>query len=75
MTMAPSNSVPADSAAARQYNRVKRWLEFSDLAVGIVLLLLLLLTGWSGRLRDIAYAGARQHYSAAVVAYVFQQFT
>lgn len=71
MTLAPSNSVPADSAAARQYNRVKRWLEFSDLAVGIVLLLLLLITGWSGRLRDIAYAGARQHYSAAVVAYVF----
>ena len=65
-----SNSSVADSAEARRYNRVKRWLGFADLAMGFGLLLVLLATGWSARLRDLALFGARQNHSLAVMFYV-----
>ena len=60
-----------DTPEARKYNRTKRWLEFSDLIVGFVFLLLLVLTHGSARLRDFAYLGARQYYTVAVALYVF----
>lgn len=68
------NSTPnlhPDSPEARRYNRVKRWLEVSDLIVGFVLLLGLVLTHGSVRLRDIAYVASRQYYSIAVFVFVF----
>src|SRR5712692_5702180 len=65
----PISSV-ADTPEARRYNRIKRWLGFADLALGFVFLLVLLVTGWSGRLHDFAYSGARQNYSLAVLLYV-----
>jgi STE24 endopeptidase len=71
MTTDALNSGSADSAAARNYNRTRRWLGMADYAVGFLLLLLLLITGWSGRLRDLAYSGASQGYTLAVLYYVF----
>ncbi len=61
-----------DSPEARRYNRIKRWLSFADLAVGFAFLLLLLLTGWSARLRDLALGpGEQRNYYIAIILYVF----
>jgi STE24 endopeptidase len=70
MDLAIPNSPVADSPETRRYNRIKRWLGFADLALGFVFLLVLLVTGWSGQLRDLAYSGAHQNYSLAVLLYV-----
>lgn len=64
-------NLPPDSPEARRYNRTKRWLEVSDLVVGFVLLLVLVLTPGSARLRDLAYVASRQYYSIAVFVFVF----
>ena len=62
--------VQQDSPEARRYNRIRRWLGISDLLLGLVLLLVLLVTGWNGSLRDMAYSGSFQIYSLAVFFYV-----
>ena len=69
-TLAATTPTPADSPESRSYNRIKRWLELSDLGLGLALLIVLLVTGWSGTLRDLAYRGASQDYSLAVFLYV-----
>ncbi len=63
-------TVPADTPEARRYNRIRRWLGVGDFLVGLVLLIVLLVTGWTGTLRDAAYHGAGQLYSLAVFLYV-----
>jgi len=60
----------SDSPEARRYNRIRRWLGIADFAVGLVLLVALLATGWNGSLRDLAYRAAFQSYSLAVFLYV-----
>ncbi len=67
--MLPSNPIP-DSPEARRYNRLKRRLGIADFVLGLLVLLLLLVTGWSGVLRDLAYRGAGQNYALAVFIYV-----
>jgi STE24 endopeptidase len=67
--------VPTDSPQARRYNRVKRWLGVSDFVLGLVLLLALLVTGWSNSLRDLAYRAAFQNYTLAVFLYVLMLMT
>src|ERR1700680_4673549 len=62
--------IPADSPEARQYNRIRRWLGVADFVLGLLLLLLLLATGWNGTLRDFAMHGAYEHYTLAVSLYV-----
>jgi len=62
--------VPADTAEARRYNRIKRWMGVGDFALGLGLLIALLATGWTGTLRDLAYRGASQNYTLAVFLYV-----
>jgi len=64
-------SHPTDSPAARRYNRIGRWLGMADFLVGFVFLIGLLVTGWSGWLRDLAYRWGFQNYSIAVFLYVF----
>jgi hypothetical protein len=55
MTFAGSPTSPADdSPEARRYNKIHRWLGIADFVVGSAFLVLLLVTGWSGWLRDVA---------------------
>jgi STE24 endopeptidase len=59
-----------DSPAARRYNRIRRWLGISDFVVGFAFLIILLVTGWSGWLRDLAYRMGFQNYTLAVFMYL-----
>jgi STE24 endopeptidase len=70
--MATKEATPilADSPESRRYNRIKRWLGVADFAIGLALLVVLLATGWTGTLRDLAERGAWQNYSLAVFLYV-----
>ena len=70
MSFAETSPAPADSPEARRYNRIHRWLGIADFILGLGLLLLVLLTGWTGALRDIAYRAAFQNYTLAVFLYV-----
>ena len=58
-----SPAIAADTPEARRYNRIHRWLEFSDFALGLAFLLILLLSGWNAVLRDWAYRFAFQNYT------------
>jgi STE24 endopeptidase len=60
----------ADSPESHRYNNAKRWLGVADFGLGLLLLVLLLTTGWSGTLRDFAMRGASSNYSLAVFLYV-----
>jgi STE24 endopeptidase len=64
------NPQRVDSPEVRRYNRIHRWLSMADMAIGFALLAVLLVTGWTGKLRDWSYLGARQHYFLAVFLYV-----
>ncbi|MGC2193499.1 MAG: M48 family metallopeptidase [Terriglobales bacterium] len=66
-----TSTVAADTSEARRYNRIHRWLEVSDFVLGLAFLLVLLLTGWNGVLRDWAYRAAFQNYTISVFFYVF----
>jgi STE24 endopeptidase len=61
---------PSDSPEARRYNRIRRWLGIFDFILGLSLMVALLVTGWSGTLRDVAYKASFQHYSVALFFYV-----
>jgi STE24 endopeptidase len=72
MTLAGNTPpTPDDSPEARRYNRVHRWLGFADFAVGAAFLIVLLATGWSGWLRDLALRRGFQNYSLSVFIYLF----
>ena len=62
--------VLSDSAESRRYNRIKRWLGLTDFVLGFGLLVVLLATGWTGWLRDLAERIAAQNYAFAVFFYV-----
>jgi STE24 endopeptidase len=67
---AATTAIPTDSPEARRYNRIRRWLEIADFVLGLVLFVVLLETGWSGSLRDLAYRAAFQNYTLAVFLYL-----
>src|SRR5271169_6769940 len=67
-------SVQADSPEARRYNRIRRWLGIADFALGFVFLVVLLVTGWSGWLRDLALKLVGQHYSLNLFLYLLLLF-
>jgi STE24 endopeptidase len=64
------NSPTADTPEVRRYNRIKRWLGMTDAVIGFLLLVALLVTGWTARLRDWSYHLGGQHYFFAVFLYV-----
>jgi Zn-dependent protease with chaperone function len=64
------NPVQSDSPEARRYNRIRRWLGIADFAVGFVFLIVLLVTGWSGWLRDLAYRLGFQNYPLSLFIYL-----
>jgi STE24 endopeptidase len=70
LSFAETSPAITDSPEARRYNRIHRWLGIADFILGLGLLLLVLLTGWTGILRDIAYRAAFQNYTLAVFLYV-----
>ncbi|PYX78802.1 MAG: hypothetical protein DMG70_30295 [Acidobacteria bacterium] len=70
MTFA-AKSRTSDTPEARHYNRMRRWLGIADFLLGLAFLLVLLITGWTGTLRDLAYWAAHQNYSIAVFFYIF----
>jgi STE24 endopeptidase len=63
-------SMPTDSPDARRYNRIRRWLGIADFVLALALLTVLLVSGWTGTLRDLAYRAAFQNYTVAVILYV-----
>lgn len=65
-----SNPVQSDSPEARRYNRIRRWLGIADFIVGFVFLIVLLITGWSGWLRDLAYRLGFQNYPLSLFLYL-----
>ena len=65
-----SNAVSADSPEARRYNRIRRWLGVTDFVVGFAFLILLLVTGWSGWLRDLALRLGFQNYPVSLLIYL-----
>src|SRR5271166_1504756 len=72
MTFAPSPpSTPNDSPGARRYNRIHRWLGIADFVLGSAFLVLLLITGWTGWLRDQAYRRGFQNYTLSIFIYLF----
>jgi STE24 endopeptidase len=72
MPFSESPTSPADdSPEARRYNKIRRWLGIADFAVGSAFLILLLLTGWTDWLRDLALRRAFQNYTLAVFVYLF----
>jgi len=64
------NQIQTDSPEAQRYNRIRRWLGISDFVVGFVFLILLLVTGWSGWLRDLAYRLGFQNYPVSLFIYL-----
>ena len=70
MSFAASQSSTPDTPDARRYNRIHRRLSVADFVLGLGLLVVLLATGWTRTLRDLAYIGSRQHYVVAVFFYL-----
>lgn len=64
--------IPAqtDSPEARRYNRIRRWLGVADFIVGFAFLAVILITGWSGWLRDLALRMGFHNYSLSVFMYL-----
>ncbi len=64
------NPAQSDSPEAQRYNRIRRWLGIADFVVGFAFLIVLLITGWSGWLRDLAYRLGFQNYSLSLFIYL-----
>ena len=65
-----ATTVPADSDDARRYNRIHRWLGIADMGLAVALMVILLITGWTRVLRDLAYGAAFSHYALAAFFYL-----
>jgi STE24 endopeptidase len=69
--MATEITSAADSAEAREYNRLKRRLSLADALLGLAMLLVFLVTGLSGALRNLAFrVSGGSNYVFALFVYV-----
>lgn len=68
--MALPQEPPPDTAQARQYNRIRRWLSVADVALGAVFLILLIGLRWTNHLRDWSLDLSGQRYALALFLYV-----
>jgi STE24 endopeptidase len=68
-------SAPSDSPEARRYNRIRRWLGMADFLVGLLFMIILVTTGWSAWLRDLAYLWGFQNYTLALFLYLLLLLT
>src|SRR5437764_5265032 len=68
--VSPSTVAPPDSPEARKYNQIRRRVGMSELLLGLGLLVVLLLTGWTAWLRDLALRAGAQSYALALFLYV-----
>ena len=59
-----------DTTEAREYNRVRRWLEIGDLAISFGFLIALLATGWTKTLSGLATRMGGDHYALDLFFYV-----
>jgi len=66
----PLQEPQPDTAQARQYNRLRRWLSVADVALGAAFLVLLLALHWTNRLRDWSFDLTGQRYALALLAYI-----
>jgi STE24 endopeptidase len=72
MTLAANPPLPGDdSPEARRYNHTRRVLAVADFVAGLAFLILLLLTGWTESLRDLALRHSFQSYALAIFIYLF----
>ncbi len=70
MATSEPNPLPLDSPESRRYNAIRRRLGIADFAVGFALLAILLATGWTNSLRDLARSAAGESYVIALFFYV-----
>src|SRR5215469_11574294 len=70
MALASTWAGPTDTPEARRYNHIRRWLSVADFMIGLVMLIVLLVTGWTAALRDLAYRIADHSYLVAVFLFV-----
>jgi len=70
-----TTSAPSDSPEARRYNRIRRWLGMADFLVGLLFMIILVTTGWSAWLRDLAYLWGFQNYTMAIFLYLLLLLT
>src|SRR5436305_7302891 len=66
----PSTVTPPDSPEARKYNQIRGRVGMSEFLLGLGLLVVLLLTGWTAWLRDLAWHAGAQSYALALFLYV-----
>jgi STE24 endopeptidase len=71
MTLSGSTASTPDSPEARRYNSIQRWLGIADFVVGAAFLVVLLVTGGTDWLRDLALRRGFQNYTLAVFLYLF----
>lgn len=64
-------SPSGDSPEARRYNRIHRGISFADALLGLALMAVLLTSGWTADLRDLAFGIASENYGLALIVYVF----
>jgi STE24 endopeptidase len=66
----PDAALQPDTAEARRYNRAKRLVEIGDLALSFGFLIVLLASGWTHSLSDLARRLGREHYAISLFLYI-----
>jgi Zn-dependent protease with chaperone function len=61
--------LPGDAAQARRYHRILRRIGVADMALGLAVMGVILLTGWTGDFRNFAVRLAGDRYAVALFLY------